>query len=193
MSQPGVPALGPMSLITRARAFTPGPLQQRSMAVRSVGPVQIWRDPVGPMFLYQSANWGGAAWYLEVYLRATSAKAMARLYDVTAAAAVANSVVTDDNAPDGLATALRLRSVALTLVDAHEYRVQFGVQDGGAGGYQGAKLIAIGTPITHAFVNPKADLGDATITRPSDWNAAHLGSLLEDQIALIALSAEVTF
>lgn len=27
--------------------------------------------------------------------------------------------------------------------------------------------------VTHAFVNPKADGGDATITRPSDWNAAH--------------------
>jgi len=27
--------------------------------------------------------------------------------------------------------------------------------------------------ITHTFVNPKADGGDATITRPSDWNAEH--------------------
>lgn len=27
--------------------------------------------------------------------------------------------------------------------------------------------------ITHTFVNPKADGADATITRPSDWNAAH--------------------
>jgi hypothetical protein len=27
--------------------------------------------------------------------------------------------------------------------------------------------------IKHAFVNPKSDGGDATITRPSDWNAAH--------------------
>lgn len=28
--------------------------------------------------------------------------------------------------------------------------------------------------ITHAFVNPKADGADTTITRPSDWNAAHV-------------------
>lgn len=28
--------------------------------------------------------------------------------------------------------------------------------------------------VTHAFVNPKADGGDATIQRPSDWNAAHV-------------------
>ena len=27
--------------------------------------------------------------------------------------------------------------------------------------------------VTHTFVNPKADGGDATITRPSDWNAEH--------------------
>jgi hypothetical protein len=31
-------------------------------------------------------------------------------------------------------------------------------------------------PVTHPFVNPKADGGDATITRPSDWNAAHAGA-----------------
>lgn len=28
--------------------------------------------------------------------------------------------------------------------------------------------------VTHAFVNPKADGGDTTITRPSDWNAEHV-------------------
>jgi hypothetical protein len=27
--------------------------------------------------------------------------------------------------------------------------------------------------ITHTFVNPKADGGDTTVVRPSDWNAAH--------------------
>lgn len=35
--------------------------------------------------------------------------------------------------------------------------------------------------ITHTFVNPKADGGDATITRPSDWNAAH--TIANDAIA----------
>jgi hypothetical protein len=25
----------------------------------------------------------------------------------------------------------------------------------------------------HAFINPKADGGDTTIARPSDWNALH--------------------
>jgi hypothetical protein len=28
--------------------------------------------------------------------------------------------------------------------------------------------------VRHAFVNPKSDGGDATIARPSDWNAAHV-------------------
>jgi hypothetical protein len=28
--------------------------------------------------------------------------------------------------------------------------------------------------VTHAFTNPKSDSGDATVTRPSDWNAAHV-------------------
>lgn len=28
-------------------------------------------------------------------------------------------------------------------------------------------------PVKHAFVNPKADGGDATKTRPSNWNADH--------------------
>lgn len=30
------------------------------------------------------------------------------------------------------------------------------------------------TTIKHAFTNPKSDGADATITRPSDWNAAHV-------------------
>jgi len=30
-------------------------------------------------------------------------------------------------------------------------------------------------PIKHLFTNPKADGGDATITRASDWNADHIG------------------
>jgi len=30
-------------------------------------------------------------------------------------------------------------------------------------------------PIKHPFTNPKADGADATVTRPSDWNADHTG------------------
>lgn len=30
-------------------------------------------------------------------------------------------------------------------------------------------------PITHSFVSAKTDGGDATVVRPGDWNAAHVG------------------
>ena len=93
----------------------------------------------GPPFLYTAANWGTVAWYLEVYLKSTSAKALARLYDNTSAAEVASSTIT----VDGVFTYARQRSSALTLTDGHEYQVQFGNQDQGAGAFTGAKLIAI--------------------------------------------------
>jgi hypothetical protein len=31
-------------------------------------------------------------------------------------------------------------------------------------------------PITHAFVSAKSDGGDATLVRPGDWNATHVGA-----------------
>jgi hypothetical protein len=34
-------------------------------------------------------------------------------------------------------------------------------------------------PITHSFTSAKSDGGDATLVRPSDWNAAHVGGGLE--------------
>ena len=93
----------------------------------------------GMPFLYTAANWGTVAWYLQVYMRATSAKALARLYDITADAAVADSLIT----ADGVYTAARQRSAALTLTDGHEYQVQFGNQDAGAGAFVGAELIQV--------------------------------------------------
>jgi hypothetical protein len=39
--------------------------------------------------------------------------------------------------------------------------------------------------VKHTYVNPKADGGDATITRPSNWNAVH-------QFGRTALSANTT-
>jgi hypothetical protein len=42
-------------------------------------------------------------------------------------------------------------------------------------------------PITHAFTNPKSDGGDATVTRPSDWNAAHVISGLSGGSDLVLL------
>jgi hypothetical protein len=39
-------------------------------------------------------------------------------------------------------------------------------------------------PVSHAFTNTKADGSDATITRPSDWNAGH--------VVIVDLATEVT-
>lgn len=132
--------VSPLSLRWRPR------LPKPSLFVAEVttdGPVQRWRDANGPPFLYTAANWGAQSFYLEVYMRSTSAKALARLYDVTADAAVANSTVTNDSGASGSLAYTRSRSAALTLVNGNEYRVQFGVQDGGAGAVLGAKLLAV--------------------------------------------------
>jgi hypothetical protein len=40
--------------------------------------------------------------------------------------------------------------------------------------------------ITHAFTNPKTDGADTTIVRPSDWNADHIGVLLNKYDATAA-------
>lgn len=96
--------------------------------------------PYGSTFLYTAANWGAVSWYLEAYFRSTSAKALCRLYDNTAQAPVNNSLITVDGASP---TPSRNRSSSLTLTDGHEYQVQFGNQDQGAGAFLGAKLIAV--------------------------------------------------
>jgi hypothetical protein len=105
--------------------------------------VPNWNLPIGGSFLYTAANWGAVSFFLEVFIRSTSAKATAALYDVTAGAQVAGSTVTKDAASDPSGNYTRLRSGAVALVDGHEYRVQFGSQDGGAGGALKATLIAV--------------------------------------------------
>lgn len=39
----------------------------------------------------------------------------------------------------------------------------------------------MGAGRTHAFESAKADGGDATLVKPSDWNADHIGSDIEDR------------
>lgn len=51
--------------------------------------------------------------------------------------------------------------------------------------------------LKHAFTNPKADGADATITRPSDWNAEHTitmatGKLLGRTTASAGAVEEIT-
>ena len=117
------------------------PVQRKRIAVRALPGIRTEQQfaSYGPPFLYTAANWGAVNWYLEVYLKATSAKVLAQLYDLTVSAAVANSLIT----VDAVYTYARQRSAALTLTDGHEYQVQFGNQDQGAGAFTGAKLIAV--------------------------------------------------
>jgi hypothetical protein len=139
----GTLAVGPMALLMMKQRNAI-PIQSRSRGAASDSSTQIWRDLIGSIFLYTAANWGAVSFFLEAYYRSTSAKAMARLFDVTANAAVASSTLTLDAGLLGvLLIPTRIRSVALTLVDGHEYRIQYGVQDGGAGAAISAKLIAV--------------------------------------------------
>jgi hypothetical protein len=143
MPRPGMLSVGPVALLMRGRAGNL-PMQKRAIHAQPNPSVPLWRDLVGSVFLYTAANWGVVSWFVEVTMRSTSAKALARLWDVTAASAVAGSLVLVDAGASGvLLVPTRVRSSALTLTDGHEYRIQYGVQDGGAGAAIGATLIAV--------------------------------------------------
>lgn len=90
----------------------------------------------GVPFLYTAANWLGAAFYHEAYMKATSGTVYARIYDVTAAAEVASSEISTAET-----SSTRLRSLAITLTDTHVYMLQTGTT--GAGEIKGGQLIAI--------------------------------------------------
>jgi len=90
----------------------------------------------GVPFLYTAANWVGATFYHEVYMKATSGTVYARVYDTTSLAEVANSEVSTAET-----SSTRLRSSAITLTDGHIYMLQTGTT--GAGEISGGKLIAI--------------------------------------------------
>ena len=92
----------------------------------------------GLPFLYTTANWSGTpSIFFEVFMRATSGTARARLYNETDAVAVTNSDVSTASV-----TYVRIRSAALTLTDGKVYVAQFGTEDG-AGGFKGAKIIVL--------------------------------------------------
>ena len=81
---------------------------------------------LGGAFYYETANWVDVEWYYEVYMLATAGTVYARLYDITAAAVVADSEVSTASA-----TYVRVRTASvLTLVDTHEYVAQVGAVTG---------------------------------------------------------------
>lgn len=141
MPQPGNVAIGPVAqMLSGNRLPAIRPLA-RGINTKQQGPEQRWRGVVGSMFLYTAARWGVSNWYLEVTGRDISGAGLARLWDVTSSSVVTGSTVTDSGVD--AAGVERNRSGAFTLTDGHEYRVEFGVQDGGAYGVIGAKLIGI--------------------------------------------------
>ena len=96
----------------------------------------------GKFFLFTSSEWASTIVYkLETSFRATSGEVGVRLFDVTAAAAVANSEVTKTST-----TLARHRTSALTLVDGHEYRMQVGIASGAAGAIVGAAIVGLTPP-----------------------------------------------
>ena len=123
----------PPTLRTRAFRWKPPIILQ---APRSV--TDTFYYTFGVPFLYTAANWGSVAWYFEVYMKATSGTALARLVDANGLALASSEVSTTN-----LQTYVRLRSAALTLVDGSTYQPQFGNKDMGAGAFRGAKLIAV--------------------------------------------------
>lgn len=81
----------------------------------------------GP-FIYTAAEWASPVFKHKVYMRATTGQAEARLFDETAAAAVAGSTLTTASN-----SFVYLESGALTLVDGNTYRVQTGKAGGDVG------------------------------------------------------------
>ena len=108
------------------------------------GKASVSYTSAGPPWLYTSANWtSGSSIFFEAYIRQTTNKAYARLFDVDVGGAVGSSTV---NTTSG--SFVRLRSSALTeqsggLVDGNEYIAQFGRSGSDAGEALGAKIIVV--------------------------------------------------
>jgi hypothetical protein len=102
--------------------------------------VLVWLE-TGRLFLYTAANWGcPRTWYFETTMYAPVGTARAKLYDLTAAADVANSEITT-----GSVTKTRVRSAAITLVDGHAYEARFGALPAATCAATGACLVGLAT------------------------------------------------
>lgn len=92
----------------------------------------VWTD--GDVIkLFTASKWSATSFYFEVTMKAIVGTYRARLYDVTASAAVVGSeVTTTETSPT------RVRSGAISLVDGNEHRAQFGSVPGDSGDEFGA-------------------------------------------------------
>src|SRR3990167_2169835 len=101
-------------------------------------PLVLLHTSYGLPFLYESANWSGALFYLEVYIRATAGTVYTRLWNETT-----SQVVTDSELNTANASFQRLRSGSLTLTNNNLYRLQFGKSGTDAGEFLGGKLVVV--------------------------------------------------
>ena len=93
----------------------------------------------GSAFLFTAANWKSTvAVYFEVYMRATTGTVYARLWDVTTA-----SVVTDSLLSTADVSFDRLRSAVISLEDGHEYIVQVGKEGADAGEVKSGRVVLV--------------------------------------------------
>lgn len=82
--------------------------------------------------------WGAVQATFSAYIRATAGTIRARLYNVTAAAAVTNSEVSTTSATADLITSTP--STGFTLVDGDTYQAQTGVDTGATGEWHGCSV-----------------------------------------------------
>ena len=118
--------------------FLPNQLIRGAVAVA----VSLTWTSVGKLFLFTSDQWASTVELkLESSFRATSGNVGVRLFDVTAAAAVAASEITKTST-----SLARHRTASLAMIDGHEYRMQVGVGSGAAGAIVGASIIGLTPP-----------------------------------------------
>lgn len=79
-------------------------------------------------FLFVADHWSKDTFELRAFMRATAGIAYARVFDVTDGAEVVQMQTAS-------ATLEFVTSGAATLIDAHQYRVEFGTTAGDAGGF----------------------------------------------------------
>jgi len=92
----------------------------------------------GAPFLFTEDHWRTIRVVLEVYMKAVVGTIFARVIDKTSGLPVANSEVNT-----AVVTFQRIRSLELTLIDTHEYQIQFGKVLGHSGEALSGRLIII--------------------------------------------------
>lgn len=94
----------------------------------------------GGLYKHRDAVFWGHSPKFQVCMRQTTGTAYARLYDTSGSGAVSGSQISTTSGTFEL-----VESGDLTLVDGHEYRVQFGAVAGDGGEFYSASLFRVPT------------------------------------------------